>query len=581
MAFDGTTTYKVVEELQERTAGGKIDRIYQTEQDEVVLQIRRGRDVSRLLLSAHMDSARFYLTEQKPETPLEPPMFCMLFRKHFNSGRILEYKQIGFDRILEIHVQGYSELGDPCEKRIILEIMGRHSNLILVDENGKIIDCVHHVGQSMSSFRTVLPGLQYEEPSHNHRLDPRETVEAEAFAAAWEGRSGSIRKNLFQIWNGISPFTTAEICFRADVDENKSYADLDEAEKDRLFTAFYAYFHETLRLRPDPRIFYDGDQAKEYCMVESRMMEGAEYRSFAGPSELLDAYYIRQDNKNRLRQKAQDLRHLVTGNLDRAERKEELQTRQMAETKEREPYRRAGDLILANIYRIQQGDTKLAAEDFYEDPPVTVEIDLDPNLTPSQNAQRNYKKYDKLKRTEEALTTQLAETREEVAYLRSILSAMELADCEKDIEDIRSELAQTGYLRHSTGRGKKKNLQASHPLSFETSEHLRVLVGKNNMQNDLLTFKMASPYDIWLHVRNVPGSHVILFCGDRKLGLDYTDKSIQEAAQIAAAHSSVSSDSKVAVDYTQRRYVKKPSGAKPGFVIYTHQKTLVVEPLHF
>ena len=577
MAFDGTTTYKVTEELEERITGGKIDRIYQTEKDEVVLQIRRGRDVSRLLLSAHAESARFYLTEQKPETPLEPPMFCMLFRKHFNSGRILECRQIGFDRILEIAVQGYSDLGDPCEKRIILEIMGRHSNLILVDENGRIIDSVHHVGQSMSSFRTVLPGLAYETPSHNHRLDPRETAEQADFDAAWDGRTGAIRKSMFQIWNGISPFTTAEICFAAGIDGGKSYTDLTEAERESLFAGFYKYFHETLRLRPDPRIFAN----REYCMVESRMMADTEYQGFSSPSELLDAYYVREDNKNRLKQKAQDLRHLVISNLDRAERTEELQDRQMAETKEREPYRRAGDLILANIYRIKQGDTLLETEDFYQDPPVMTEIALDPNLTPSQNAQRNYKKYDKLKRTEEALTGQLKETREEVAYLRSILNAMELADCEKDIEDIRSELAQTGYLKHTAGRNKKKNLQASHPLVFETSEKLRVLVGKNNMQNDLLTFKMASPYDIWLHVKNVPGSHTILFCGDRKLGLDYTEQSIIDAARIAAAHSSVSEDSRVAVDYTERRYVKKPSGSKPGFVIYTHQKTLVVEPLHF
>ncbi len=577
MAFDGTTTYKVTEELEERITGGKIDRIYQTEKDEVVLQIRRGRDVSRLLMSAHAESARFYLTEQKPETPLEPPMFCMLFRKHFNSGRILGCRQIGFDRILEIVVQGYSDLGDPCEKRIILEIMGRHSNLILVDENGRIIDSVHHVGQSMSSFRTVLPGLPYETPSHNHRLDPRETVEQADFDTAWDGRTGTVRKSMFQIWNGISPFTTAEICFAAGIDGNKRYADLTEGERNSLFAAFYQYFHETLRLRPDPRIFAN----REYSMVESRMMADSEYQGFGSPSELLDAYYVREDNKNRLKQKAQDLRHLVISNLDRAERKEELQNRQMAETKEREPYRRAGDLILANIYRIKQGDTLLETEDFYQDPPVMTEIALDPNLTPSQNAQRNYKKYDKLKRTEEALTGQLKETREEVAYLRSILNAMELADCEKDIEDIRSELAQTGYLKHTAGRNKKKNLQASHPLVFETSEKLRVLVGKNNMQNDLLTFKMASPYDIWLHVKNVPGSHTILFCGDRKLGLDYTEKSIIEAARIAAAHSSVSEDSRVAVDYTERRYVKKPSGSKPGFVIYTHQKTLVVEPLHF
>ncbi|MBQ7064509.1 MAG: NFACT family protein [Firmicutes bacterium] len=576
MAFDGITTYYVTEELRQMVLGGKIDKIYQTDTDEVVLQIRRPGNVYRLLLSAHGDSARFYLTEQKPETPLEPPMFCMLFRKHFGGGRVADIRQIGFDRILEIRAEVYNELGDPCVKQIILEVMGRHSNLILVDEKGTIIDCVHHVGQTMSHFRTVLPGLPYQAPSHNQRIDPPAVRDYDEFDRAWEGKHNAVGKSMYQVFNGISPFAASEICFRAGVSDRAAYEDLPEEQKNSLYAAFSDYFREMLTEPACPAIFLDGDQMKEYSMISSRMMAGVGSRTFQTPSELLDIYYVRQDNKNRLRQKSQDLHKLVSTNLDRVNRKETLQSRQLAETADRDRYQRAGDLILSNIYRLHAGDEKFEAEDFYEDPPVTREIELNPHLSPSQNAQKYYDKYNKLKRTEEAVTLQLEDTRREAAYLASILDALEMADCEKDLEDIRAELAQTGYLRRS--KAKRRNLQASRPLEFTTSEGLMVLVGKNNVQNDQLTFKMATPFDYWFHVKDMPGSHVILFCGDRKLGQDYTEQSILEAAQIAAGHSSLAEDGKVSVDYTQRRYVKKPSGAKPGFVNYTHQKTLVVEP---
>ena len=576
MAFDGITTYKVVEELKQKIEGGKIDKIYQPEKDEVVLAVRRPGQVYRLLLSAHMDSARFYLTEHKPETPLEPPMFCMLFRKHFGGGKIVEINQVGFDRIIEIKVEVYDEMGDLCRKRIILEIMGRHSNLILTDESGRIIDSAHHVSQDMSHFRMVLPGLQYEAPSHNQRANPLEMTEYQVFAAVWEENNAPLKKGMYQVFDGISPFIASEICHRAGVEERASFKELTDVEKESLYYAFSGVFTQMQQEAACPTIFMDGDQMKEYSMIASRQMMGVEQKCFETPSQLLDVYYVRQDAKNRLRQKAQDLHKLVMNNLDRARRKCELQYKQLEDTQGREKYQRLGDLVTSNIYRIKLGDRKVEVEDFYEDPPQMVEIQLKTNLTPAQNAQKFYAKYNKLKRTEEALTEQITQTEEEIAYLESILDAMELADCEKDLEDIRLELYETGYIRKN--RQKKKNLSASKPLEMQTSEGLKVLVGKNNIQNDQLTFKISSPFDLWFHVKDIPGSHTILFCADKEYGVDYTDKSILEAAHIAASHSKAAAGSNVPVDYAQRRYVKKPSGSKPGFVIYTHQKTIYVTP---
>ncbi len=576
MAFDGITTYKVIEELRQKIEGGKIDKIYQPEKDEIVLSIRRPGQVYRLLLSAHTDSARFYLTENKPETPLEPPMFCMLFRKHFGGGKLARLSQVGFDRILQIDVEVYNELGDLCHKKIILEIMGRHSNLILVDEKGRIIDAARHVGQDMSHFRMVLPGLFYEAPSHNQRANPLDMESLEIFEEAWKDCHAPVVKGMYQVFNGISPFAASEICFRAEIPERSAFHDLSGEEKNRLYLAFREVFRQMREEAAYPAIFMDGDRMREYSMTESRLMAGVEQKTYDAPSELLDVYYVREDTKNRLRQKAQDLHKVVTTHLDRARRKYDLQQKQMRDTEGREKYQRAGDLITANIYRVQTGDRKLIAEDFYQDPPVSVEITLKENLTPAQNAQKYYARYNKLKRTEEALTGQLLQTEEEIQYLESLLAAMDMADCEKDLEDIRLELYETGYVRKN--RQKRKNLAASKPITLETSEGLTVMVGKNNIQNDQLTFRTASPFDLWFHVKDIPGSHTILFCADKEYGKDYTDQSILEAARIAAGHSRAASGSRVPVDYAQRRYVKKPSGSKPGFVIYTHQKTLYVDP---
>lgn len=576
MAFDGITTYKVTEELQDKISGGKIDKIYQPEKDEIVLLIRRPGSALRLLLSAHMDSARIYLTQRRPETPLEPPMFCMLFRKHFSGGKITAVRQLGFDRIVQISAEVYNELGDLCHKKIILEIMGRHSNLILVDEKGRIIDSVHHVGQDMSHFRMVLPGLDYAPPSHNSRLNPLETDSLPAFDSAFSQCRAPLGKGMYQIFNGISPFAAAEICYRARVPEQALYRELNDSQKEALFTAFTALFEQMQRETAQPVIYMDGISMKEYAMIPAQMMAGVQERRFESPSELLDAYYVGQDAKNRLKQKAADLHKLVTTNLERARRKYALQQEQMEDTKDREIYQRKGDLITSNIYRVEKGDRLLIAEDFYQDPPCRVEIALKENLSPSQNAQRYYARYNKLKRTEEALNGQIIQTEEEIAYLESLLTSMDLADCEKDLEDIRQELYETGYIRRN--RQKRKNLAASRPLQTKTSEGLTVMIGKNNIQNDQLTFRTAGPRDLWFHAKDIPGSHTVLFCEDKEAGRDYTEQSILEAAQLAAGHSKASLSGKVAVDYTERRYVKKPAGAKPGFVIYTHQKTLQASP---
>lgn len=578
MPFDGITTFAAQRELTRTLVGGRIDKIYQPEADEAVLNVRSQGKMLRLLLTVSASHARLHLTEQKPETPLQPPMFCMLFRKHFTGGKILEIVQHHFDRIIEIRTEVLNELGDPCRKSIVMEIMGKHSNLILVDERGQIIDCVRHVNLLMSSVRSVQPGLPYHLPTHNQKASPLEMMPKGniSFGAVMQAYEGPLEKGLYQVWNGLSPFASREILARAGVDGRSRFQDLTPQEQGRLREALESFLEQTGQAE-GPYILYRDEAGKilDYSIVPYQTMAGAQAEEYPTLGALMDVFYARSDVQDKMKQKSQDLRHLVMTNLERAQKKQGLQQKQMADTQGRELDRIKGELITANVYQLKKGMTECELANYYEEGAPLVKIRLDVNLTPSQNAQKYYARYNKQKRTEEALTVQLVLTDEEVRYLESILTALELADCEKDLEDIRTELHETGYIKKA--RKARKNLSGSRPISFVTSEGVKGLVGKNNMQNDQLTFKTAGPNDIWMHVKDMPGSHVILQVGYLQEGKDYTEKSLLEAAAAAALHSKGAGGSNVPVDFTRRRYVKKPAGSKPGFVIYTHQQTIFVK----
>ncbi len=592
MPFDGITTCALVRELKQELIGGRIDKIYQPEADEIVLNIRSLGKMKHLLLSANPSHARFQLTEIKAETPLTPPGFCMVCRKHFSGGKVLDIKQHSFDRICEIDVETLNELGDIVEKKLILEVMGKHSNLILVDENGRIIDCARHVSPFMSSVRAVQPGMTYALPTHNHKADPTRVLSGELdFDLLMSEYAGELQTSFYQVFNGFSPFAAREVIQRTNhllreekaedlslgeaVNEKDVYSSLNETQRAAIKRSFFSLL-ETLIQAEGPYTMYrdNAGKAVDFSLIPYEHMQGAKEETFETLCSLLDVYYVRTDTVDKMRQKSQDLRHLVNTNLDRAKKKAYLQKKQLEDTKDREKDRIAGDLITANIWQLKEGMTLAELPNYYEDDQPIVKIRLDVNLTPAQNAQKYYARYNKQKRTEEALSIQIVQTEEEIEYLESIVSSIELADCERDIEDLRIELHEAGYVKKSGD--KKKNLAKSKPLSFITSEGVQGWIGKNNIQNDQLTFRTALPEDEWFHVKDIPGSHVILRTAQLKMGEDYTEKSFLEAAMQAALHSRGKGERAVAVDHTRKVFVKKPAGSKPGFVRYTHQSTIIV-----
>ena len=583
MPFDGLCACVALNELNETLAGGRIDKIYQPEPDQIVINIRARGTLQHLLLSAGASSARFQLTEKKTETPLSPPMFCMLLRKHLGGGRIVSMKQIHFDRILQIRVEAMDEMGDIREKALILEVMGKHSNLILTDDNGRIIDSIRHVNPLMSSVRQIGPGLAYTWPTHNEKTDPS------VFLSEMEGKSkeevrekllavmapGPILKSLYTSFHGLSPFSAREILLRADIEEKEVFAELSGEAAERFYRSFAGLIREAQNAQ-GPFILYltEENEPMELSVVPYRSMAGIPERTYPRISPLLDEYFSRVQKTDVLKQKAQDLRHLLTTNLDRVRKKILLQEKSLEDTKDREKERIKADLITANVYQLKEGMTFCDLPNYYEEEMPLVRIALDPHLTPAQNAQRYYRRYNKMKRTEEALSAQMEASREEREYLESVLSALDLSDCEQDLSDIREELSANGYLK-KVSKG-KKNLVKSKPIIFVTTEGVKGYIGKNNTQNDQLTFRMARDKDEWFHVKKIPGSHVILLVQDLVLGKDYTEKSFLEAAAAAAYHSGAKEESGAAVDHTRVMYVKKPAGSKPGFVRYTHEQTIVV-----
>lgn len=590
MPFDGITVYSVTEELKKRLTGGRIDKVYQPENDQIVLNIRSLGRMYHLLLSASAGSARCQLTEKKIETPLQPPAFCMLLRKHLTGGKILEISQVHFDRIVEIVVEAMDELGDLKKKSLILEVMGKHSNLVLVDENRRILDAIRHVSITMSSVRQIGPGLTYVLPAHNHKINPMEWMlqisaqtgkeKAESLDKAFEassdaGAQGVLVKALYTVFSGFSPLASREILFRAGIEDKEIWQDLTPERRGALVEAMTGFLQQLKHGDMAPVMYLKEDGSiLDFSLFPYDSLRGIDSRSYPDLMSLLDDYFAGAHQTDVLKQKAQDLRHLLTTNLDRVRRKLALQEKQMEDTRDREEYRINGDLITANVYQLKQGMTSCDLPDYYQESMPLRHIHLDVNLTPAQNAQKYYSRYNKMKRTEEALRIQIAEGREEEAYLLSVVSALNLSDCEQDLMDIRQELSANGYLKKAQ-KG-KKNLARSKPLEFVTSEGVQGLVGKNNIQNDQLTFRSARDRDEWFHVKNIPGSHVILKIQGLEMGRDYTEQSFLEAAAQAARHSSGREGSNVPVDHTRVMYVKKPAGSKPGFVRYTHEQTIFV-----
>ena len=564
MPLDALCLTAVAGEVRAAVQGGKIDKIYQPTRDEVVLYIRGPAGNVRLLLSASPGHPRAHLTERNRENPEQPPMFCMLLRKHLQGARILELNQPPLERILDFRLETLDELGDRVERRLVLEAMGRSANLLLLDGEGRIVDCTRRVdGDLARGQRQLLPGLFYRQPPTVDKLNPftlspeeLRLVLANPLGKAWD-------KLLLDSFTGLSPLVARELAFRAGDDSEKLAAELEKLGKAVEENHFTAY----LLVREGKPVDFTFLPVLQY----GPETESIPRESF---SALLDDFFSDRESAERVRQRGQDLVKSVTSARDRTARKLGNQARELEATKNRERLRELGDILTSNLHLMERGMSTFRTMDFYDPEGGEVDIPLDPLLTPQQNAAKYYKEYNKAKTAEEMLTIQIEKGEKELEYLNSVLENIALAEGEKDLQEIRQELTETGYLRRPKTAAKRAKKVSGKPMEFRSSAGLRISVGKNNSQNDLLTTKLAYKSDIWLHTQKIHGSHVILWLE----GGEADARSLTEAAQLAAYFSQARDGSKVPVDYTPVKYVKKPAGARPGMVVYTTYQTAVVEP---
>ena len=564
MPLDALCLTAVAAEIRAAVQGGKIDKIYQPTRDEVVLYIRGPAGNVRLLLSANPGHPRAHLTERNRENPEQPPMFCMLLRKHLQGARILELNQPPLERILDFNLETLDELGDRVERRLVLEAMGRSANLLLLDGEGRIVDCTRRVdGDLAKGQRQLLPGLFYRQPPTVDKLNPF-TLESEELRLVLANPLGKAwDKLLLDSFTGLSPLVARELAFRAGDDSEKLAAELEKLGKSVEENHFTPY----LLVREGKPVDFTFLPVLQY----GPETESIPRESF---SALLDDFFSDRESAERVRQRGQDLVKSVTSARDRTARKLGNQARELEATKNRERLRELGDILTSNLHLMEKGMSTFRTMDFYDPEGGEVDIPLDPLLTPQQNAAKYYKEYNKAKTAEEMLTIQIEKGEKELEYLNSVLENIALAEGEKDLQEIRQELTETGYLRRPKTAAKRAKKVSGKPMEFRSSSGLRISVGKNNSQNDLLTTKLAYKSDIWLHTQKIHGSHVILWLE----GGEADARSLTEAAQLAAYFSQARDGSKVPVDYTPVKYVKKPAGARPGMVLYTTYQTAVVEP---
>lgn len=568
MAFDGIVVADLVHEFRNELIGGRIAKIAQPETDELLLTIKTNDGQRRLLISADASLPLIYLTDANKPAPMTAPNFCMLLRKHIGGGRIVDIRQPKLERIIHFTIEHLDELGDLCRKELIVEIMGKHSNIIFCTSDGKIIDSIKHVSAQMSSVREVLPGREYFIPDTMHKADPL-TVDADTFTGLLKEKPMPVSKAVYTSFTGISPVTAEEICHLAGLDSAIPAKEYSEDILFHLYTQFTIYLSAIKEGRFTPAIYYDGREPKEFAALPLTHFDMYECREYASISEVLSTFYSTRSLLMRIRQKSADLRHIVQTALERNRKKYDLQLRQLKDTENREKFRIYGELINAYGYNVEEDARKLDALNYYTNEMVS--IPLDPTKTPQENAQRYFAKYNKQKRTFEALSELSKETLEDINYLESVQTALDIALTEEDLAQIREELAGAGYIRRRFT--KKKVRIKNEPLHYISSDGYHIYVGKNNLQNEELTFHFASGNDWWFHAKQAPGSHVIV----KSNGAELPDRTFEEAGRLAAYYSSMRGSDKVEIDYVQKKHVKKPNGAKPGFVVYYTNYSLVID----
>lgn len=572
MALDGAFLYTIKQELMP-LIGGRVDKIYQPSREEIIISLRANSGNKKIHLSANASSARVHITKTEVDNPKAPPMFCMLMRKHLSNGRLLDIRQDGLERILYFDFEAMNEIGDMVRVMVACEIMGRCSNIILINKDSKIIDSIKRVDEEMSRERLVLPGMTYTYPPRGERLNILTATKDDIVEAINSQKNAELSKVLIKTFEGICPLFAREAAFYASKNEITK-DEIDEKIMDRLLYYFKNIQTNLLTGHNTFTVLLDKNKnLKDFCFTDIHQYGGLMFtKEFETATETLDYFYLERDNVNRMKQRSHDLLKFLVNTSDRISRKLALQKEELITCADRDRLKVMGDLISSNMYSIQKGVSKVTLQNYYSEDCENVEVKMDPRLSPSQNAQHYYSEYRKAATAEKKLVELIKQNESELQYIDSVFDALTRSSSENDVLELKYELAEGGYIK--ANRLKQKPPKIQPPMEFYSSDGYKILVGRNNKQNDKLTLKTADNSDIWLHTKNIPGSHVIILTG----GENPPQNTIDEAAVIAAFHSKAKSSSQVPVDYTLVKYVKKPQGSKPGMVIFTNNKTLYVTP---
>ena len=571
MAFDGIVIAALVEELNQSVLNMKITKIAQPENDELLLTCKGKEGQKRISISASASLPFLYLTEENKTSPLQAPTFCMVLRKHIAGGRIMKISQPHMERIIDIEIEHLNEMGDLCRKTLVIELMGKHSNIIFCDENGTIIDSIKRVSSAVSSLREVLPGKPYFIPSTQENKYNPLAVSPEQIYEILSSLPTTVTKAVYTSFPGISPLTASEIAFRAGLDGDQPIASLTEGKIRHLCNHAAWFFEEIKEKRFHPVIVRKGKQPVEFSALELTMYKDLTLEHFDSISRTLEVFYAERNAYNRIHQKSADLRHVVSTALERTVKKYELQQKQMKDSAKRDKYKLYGELLNVYGYNLAPGSKELVCENFYDNNK-EIHIPLDPTLDARENSKKYFERYGKLKRTAEALTIQLAESKARMDHLSSIQNSLDIAVDAEDLVQIREELEEYGFIKK--GKGSKKQKVKSKPFHYISSDGFDMYVGKNNYQNDELTFKLATGNDWWFHAKGMPGSHVIVKAENKEL----PDSTFEEAGKLAGYYSKGKNADKVEIDYLQKKNVKKPNGAAAGFVVYYTNYSLTIHP---
>lgn len=568
MAFDGITIANIVKELNDTILNGRIAKIAQPENDELLLTIKPAKGQVRLVISASASLPLIYLSRDNKPSPMTAPNFCMLLRKHIANGRIVGISQPSLERIIRFEIEHLDELGDLCRKSLIVEIMGKHSNIIFCNEKGMIIDSIKHVSAQMSSVREVLPGREYFIPDTMKKENPLGIPE-ENFTQELLSKPMPVGKAIYNSFTGISPVVAEEICHLAGIDSSIPASEMSADLLSHLYRQFTYFVEQVTETKFSPAIYYEGNEPKEFSSLLLTHFSNYQVKSYDSISEVIRTYYSSRDLITRIRQKSSDLRRVVQTALERNRKKYDLQLKQLRDTESRDKYKVYGELIHTYGYNLEEGAKELEALNYYTNE--MIKIPLDPQKTPQENAKKYFDRYNKQKRTFEALSELIKETKDEIDYLESVSKSLDIARSEDDLIQIKEELIESGFIRRK--QSAKKVKITSKPFHYISSDGFHMYVGKNNLQNEELTFHFANGGDWWFHAKKAPGSHVIV----KTNGEELPDRTFEEAARLAAHYSKNSGAEKVEVDYVEKKQVKKPNGSKPGFVVYYTNYSMMID----